>query len=65
MKYAEMDSIKAGLKFKSTSGLMVETTGITTHVESTKVYVHEVVVTEGVGQGEKFLHNLDFAELLS
>ena len=65
MKYAEMDSIEAGLKFKSVSGLMVETTGNTTHVESTKVYVHEVVVTEGVGQGEKFLHNLDFAELLS
>ena len=65
MKYAEMDSIDAGLRFKSASGQIVETTGKTTHVESTSVYVHEVKVLEGVGEGETFLHNLDFAAPLS
>ena len=62
MKYSEMESIEQGLKFKTISGIMVETTGATTHVESTEVYVHEVVITEGVGQGNKYLHNLDSAE---
>ncbi len=27
LKYAEMDSIEVGLKFKTVSGIMVETTG--------------------------------------
>ena len=44
---------------------MVETTGVTVHVESTEVYVHEVVITEGLGEGNKYLHNLDSAESLS
>ena len=64
MKYSEMETIEAGLKFKTISGAMVETTGVTLHVESTEVYTHEVVITEGVGQGNKYLHNLDSAELL-
>ena len=60
-----MDSIEAGLRFKSAGDQIVETTGKTTHIESTGVYVHEVKVLEGVGEGEVFLHNLDFAALLS
>lgn len=59
-----MDTIEAGLKFKTVSGAIVETTGVTLHVESTEVYTHEVVITEGVGQGNKYLHNLDSAEQL-
>lgn len=65
LKYSEMESIDAGLKFKTISGIMVETTGVTEHVESTDVHVHEVQITEGVGEGNKYLHNLDSAELLS
>ena len=38
-----MKSIQSGLRFKTRSGLVVETTGATLHVESTKVFVHEVV----------------------
>ena len=64
MKFSEMKAIDAGLKFKTISGAIVETTGVTLHVESTGVYTHEVVITEGVGQGEKYLHNLDSAEVL-
>ena len=64
MKYSEMETIDAGLKFKTISGAIVETTGVTLHVESTEVYTHEVVITEGVGQGNKSLHNLDSAEPL-
>ena len=59
-----MDAIEAGLRFKTISGIMVETTGVTVHVESTNVYVHEVAITEGVGEGNKYLHNLDSAEPL-
>ena len=62
MKYSEMDSIEPGIKFKTLSGLVVETTGVTVHIESTEVHVHEVVITEGVGEGNKYLHNLDSAE---
>ena len=61
MKYSEMDSIEAGLAFKTLSGAIVETTGETLLVDSTNVYVHEVVITEGVGEGNKYLHNLDSA----
>jgi hypothetical protein len=57
-----MDSIEPGIKFKTLSGLVVETTGVTVHIESTEVHVHEVVITEGVGEGNKYLHNLDSAE---
>ena len=64
MKYAEMDSVEAGLKFKTISGIMVETTGSTTLVDSHDVYVHEVVITEGVGEGETYLYNLDAGELV-
>jgi hypothetical protein len=64
LKYAEMDSIEVGLKFKTVSGIMVETTGVTTQVESNELYVHEVLITEGVGEGEKYLYNLDSGELL-
>ncbi len=64
MKYSENDSIEAGLKFKTVSGLMVETTGTTEFVDTTEVYVHEVVILEGVGEGNKYLHNLDSAEAI-
>jgi hypothetical protein len=65
MKYSKMAAIKPGIKFKSHSGISVETTGVTVHVESTDVYVHEVTVTEGAGKGNKYLHNLDAAQALS
>ena len=35
------------------------------HVESEDVQCHEVVITEGVGEGNKYLHNLDSAAPLS
>ena len=60
--YAEMQSIDAGIKFKTRAGLVVETTGVSQEVESVDVHVHEVVIVEGAGQGEKYLHNLDYAE---
>ena len=62
MNYAEMDTIETGLRFKTLAELVVETTGVTLHVESTNVYVHEVVIVEGEWQGNKYLHNLDYAE---
>ncbi len=55
--YAEMQSIDAGIKFKTRAGLVVETTGVSLHTESTEVNVHEVVIVEGEGQGNKYLHN--------
>ena len=64
MKYSEQESIEPGLKFKTLSGIIVETTGVTVFVESTEVYVHEVVITEGAGEGNKYLHNLNSAEAL-
>jgi hypothetical protein len=60
--YAEMDSVEAGLKFKTRAGLIVETTGVSQQIENHELHVHEVVIVEGEGQGEKYLHNLDFAE---
>ena len=59
MKYSTMDEVEAGIKLKTISGLMVETTGTSVHIESTDVHVHEVVITEGVGEGNKYLYNLD------
>ena len=60
-----MDTLERGLRFKTVSGIIVETTGQTTLVETEQpVYVHEVVIVEGVGQGNKYLHNLDSAEPL-
>ena len=64
LKYSEMDNIDQGLTFKTCSGITVETTGLTEHIESTSIYVHEVVIAEGVGKGSKYLHNLDSAEVL-
>jgi hypothetical protein len=61
-KYAEMTKVDAGLKFKTPSGVLVETTGSTQHIASHNLYVHEVVVAEGSGQGQKFLLNLDYAQ---
>ena len=62
MVYVEMSSVESGLRFKTRSGLIVETTGVTHHIDTTQVNVHEVVIVEGDGQGEKYLHNLDVAE---
>lgn len=64
MSYADTDSVEAGLRFKTRSGLTVETTGSTTQIETNGVNVHEVVILDGPGEGDKFLHNLDKAEAL-
>ena len=64
LNYSEMDSVEPGLKFKTISGLMVETTGNSDYVDATDVHVHEVVILEGVGEGNKYLYNLDTGELL-
>ena len=64
LNYAEMESVDPGLKFKTISGLMVETTGNSDYVDATDVHVHEVVILEGVGEGNKYLYNLDTGELL-
>ncbi len=64
MSYAGQDSVEAGLRFKTKGGLVVETTGVTLNIESHGIYVHEVVISEGTGQGYKYLHNLDTAEPL-
>ena len=64
MGYAQLEYVEAGLRFKTRSGLVVETTGVTRHVESNDILVHEVVIVEGTGEGNKFLHNLDAAEPL-
>ena len=62
MKPSEMETIEPGLRFNTVGGLVVETTGQTTLVETEQpVYVHEVVIVEGVGEGNKYLHNLDSA----
>jgi len=34
MKYAEMKSIDPGLRFKTPGGLIVETTGVTKHIDT-------------------------------
>ena len=57
-----MTSVETGLRFKTRAGLLVETTGVTQHIESTEVNVHEVVIVEGEWEGNKYLHNLDYAE---
>jgi len=62
LAYAEMTSVETGLRFKTLAGLVVETTGVTLHIASTEVHVHEVVIVEGDFQGNKYLHNLDYAE---
>ncbi len=62
MAYVEQNSVEKGLRFKTRGGLVVKTTGSTTHIESKDIYVHEVEVVEGPSQGSKYLHNLDYAE---
>ncbi len=64
LRYSEMNSIEPGLRFKTIGGLIVETTGQTQSIDSVQVYVHEVVIVEGVGEGNRYLHNLDSAEQL-
>ena len=61
MSYAETETVEAGKKFTSPSGLSIETTGTTVLVESHDMYVHEVEILDGVGEGNKFLLNLDVA----
>ncbi len=62
MSYAEQNSVEKGLRFKTLAGLVVQTTGSTTHIESVNAYAHEVEIVEGPSQGKKYLHNLDYAE---
>jgi hypothetical protein len=57
-----MSRVESGMRFKTRSGLIVETTGVSLHIDTTQVNVHEVVIVEGDGQGDKYLHNLDVAE---
>ena len=64
MKYSEMSSIEPGMRFKTIGGLIVETTGQTQLIHSVDAYAHEVMIAEGVGKGNKYLHNLDSAEKL-
>ncbi len=59
-----METIEAGRRFKTKSGPIVETTGVTKHIETVRLYVHEVVILEDPGKGNTFLHNLDSAEPL-
>ena len=56
-----MQSVEAGLRFRTRSDLVVETTGATQYIESQDVLVHEVVIVEGPGVGYKYFHNLDVA----
>ena len=66
MDYAQQESVEAGLRFKTPSGVVVKTTGKTTHVQSVALpqglYVHQVEIVEGENQGSTFLHNLDYSE---
>ena len=62
MVYAETETVEAGKKFTSPSGLSIETTGTTVLVESHDMYVHEVEILDGVGLGNRFLLNLDVAQ---
>jgi hypothetical protein len=62
MAYGEQSSVEAGLRFKTLSGLVVQTTGNSLHIDSHNIYVHEVEIVEGQWQGNKFLYNLDYAE---
>ena len=64
MGYAGVSSVAAGLRFRTRSGVAVRTTGHTVYLPSRDIYVHEVEVVEGPGQGNRFLHNLDYAQPL-
>jgi hypothetical protein len=59
LSYSTMEEVDAGIKLKTFGGLLVETTGTSMHIESNDIHVHEVVITEGVGEGNKYLYNLD------
>ena len=61
---AILEAVDAGIKFKSHSGLMVETTGVSLTVDSHDITVHEVSILEGVGEGNTYYYNLDTAELI-
>lgn len=61
-KYAEMENVETGLRFKTQSGLVVETTGVTQVIDSNGEYVHEVTIADGEHSGNKYLHNLDSAQ---
>jgi hypothetical protein len=62
LAYGEMNSVDAGLRFKSPSGSIVETTGTSLHIAAHDLHVHEVVIAEGTGKGYKYLLNLDTSE---
>lgn len=64
MSYSETTSVDAGLRFKSPSGSVVETTGTSLHIAAHNLYVHEVVIAEGTGSGYKYLMNLDTSDPL-
>ena len=64
LKFSEMDSIEAGLRFKTVGGAIVETTGATQNIDVRGVFVHEVSIVEGLGQDYKYFHNLDSAQKL-
>ena len=64
LEYSKMKEIDAGIKLKTISGIEVETTGSTLFVDAAELFVHEVVITDGVGEGNKYLHNLDSCEAL-
>lgn len=61
MSYVETENVEAGKKFTTPIGLSVETTGVSLLVESHDLFVHEVIITAGVGEGESFYINLDVA----
>jgi hypothetical protein len=62
MAYSAQALVEAGLSFKTKSGVLVRTTGKSVRVESHQIFVHEVEVVSGPGQGNRFLHNLDHAQ---
>ena len=64
MIYSTMEEVEAGIKLKPFGGMLVETTGTSLHIESNDIHVHEVVLTEGVGEGNKYLYNLDSGTLI-
>ena len=63
MAYVDQDSIEADITFKSPSGLTVKTTGTTVFLDADSMYVHEVEIADGEYTGERFLLNLDYADM--
>jgi hypothetical protein len=62
MAYAEQGSVAPGLPFRTPSGLVVKTTGKSLRVTSHNLYVHEVEIVQGPGEGNKFYLHLDHAQ---